>query len=326
MGAPVQAYDQVVLLQDPSSAGETGLAAALRIQLRGVAELKQRTGPASGSLPARVHDASALAEREDALLVVWVDEEVDGQTAVGAREAVLYLVGRHRSRALLDVIRVPAGDGPALERSMALKVREVVDGLLRARQQVEPNPLLEEPMHSAGPWVFDMGLHAAVGVAPMSDTRAGQWAIQAALHTALQRSSHRFELEVAGLFAPDAALASSEQHASVRELAPVLSGAYLRDGDGAWLGLRTGLAFGSVRVQGLTLDGRRGSAHELAPAWHILGELRLPLGTSAWIDLRVGLEARLVRRRFTIDGDEAVDLGLLRPSAWLGFGYARPMR
>ncbi|MGD8860448.1 MAG: hypothetical protein PVI30_10595 [Myxococcales bacterium] len=316
-----QPLPRVLLLQPDPPPPHDGLADALRIQLRGVATVEQATGPAPGPLPRQVRATSARAEARGALLSVWVQRpppQDDGE----AREAVLYLVGRREGRALLEVVRVPGGGGPALDRSLALKVREVVDSLQRAEAERREALLSPPPPPRPEPH-RQLGLHAAAVGAPLQGASLGQWGAQLGVLGALQWAPHRVEAELGATLFPSVGVAEGPREARLTELSARLSIAWLHALGPAHVGARAGLTLGTVQVEGRTPDGRTGEATEVAPGALLLAEARISLGDPGpWLQLWLGAQARLTRRRYTIEGEEVADLGRLRPLLALGLGHA----
>jgi hypothetical protein len=161
-----QASEPVLVLQERSQA-QSGLIAALRIQL-GATPVQVRDWPASGRLAERISTASELAQGAGAFAVVWTEPPT--QLPDGAREVVLYIVGRRQGRAVLDVVRVPGGHGPDLDRTLALKVGEVLDELRQGSTAGPTGPtggmLRESP---SGPAEAD-GASAAAQTATVGST------------------------------------------------------------------------------------------------------------------------------------------------------------
>src|SRR5947207_9628285 len=135
-----RADDRVLLVED-TPGGARRLVSALRIQLTGAAQVAARPAPRARNTPERIRAATALVRVEDALLVVWAEGPIE--LPDGSSQAILYAVGQREGRALLEVVRVPGGRGPDMDRTLALKVRSMVDDLQRSRRESPSEAMLE---------------------------------------------------------------------------------------------------------------------------------------------------------------------------------------
>jgi hypothetical protein len=321
-GAQVQADDRVVLLEEPGRP-EPGLTSALRIQLTGVAELDVRQAPETPGVSARVQAASELAQEDDVLVVTWAEPAVT--LGDGSREAVLYVVGHKQGRALLEVVRVPGGDGPEVERSLALKLREVVDEVRHNRQQAEAasgDLMLEPaPSRSARGWGATVAVSGAVG--PLPGSELGQWGVRMSAGPALRDGSLRLLAMLQLAVFPQLEIARDARRVQLYELGPgLLLRAQLRQRL-VWLGLRIGPELSWVQAEGQSARGR-GETTEIVPSLIAGLDVELPLADGVSVGAAVDLEARFKRQRFTIDGARVADLGRLRPVASIGLIWNGP--
>jgi hypothetical protein len=319
-----QGPERVVLLEEPGQPSRTELIQALRIQLSGVAALDVRQMPAESSgLSERIHAASQLAEAPDALVVVWAEPTMELED--GSREAVLYVVGRTQGRALVEVVRVQGGDSPDVDRSVALKVRDLVYEVQRNRAAAPQNPELglEEPAApsattptpapapppAAAPW----GLTAAGGVAIGTLSGLGQWGLALAGGATFDRDPLRLSGRLELRWFPE--LTAEGSGASEARLSEVAPGLLLR---AQWrtsalrLGLRAGIALSFLDADAASA---RGVGDDAPTVTSLLAgpELELPIAAGFGLSAALELQVRLRRQRYTVLGEELIDLGRVRP-------------
>jgi hypothetical protein len=313
---PVHAEDRVVLLEDSRAARGSGLGSALRIQLTGAAEVEVRDLPENAGVSRRMQTASELTQAEDVLLVVWAEPAVE--LADGSREAVLYAVGHKQGRALVEIVRVRGGEGPDVERSLALKVREVVDEVRHNREQAAPSDLMLEPAAAAADvtaeqpaWGARVSLAGAL--APLSGSDLGQWGARLAGGPAWRDGVLRISglLELAVF--PELEVEVPSAEVRLFELAPgALAHAQWRQAD-VWIGLRAGLSLSFLAAQGHNAASSGEVSGLVAPSWTFGVDVELPIGRGVGVAAALDLQARIRRQRFTVAGDQVVDLGRLRP-------------
>src|SRR5258708_187534 len=170
----------LVIGQDHVTARAT-FVEALRIQVTGLAAVDARPALGSASLGDRLDEAAAMASKERAILAIWIEQAASKDR--GGTDFVVYAVGKDRDRALIEVARLRADEGPDADRALALKVGELLDKGLAdrpaevdvARTFVEKGiaPPLEPatPLHHAGGgppmmrFVADIGAVVAIGTA-----------------------------------------------------------------------------------------------------------------------------------------------------------------
>jgi hypothetical protein len=325
----VLADDRVFLIEDDPGA-RSGLESALRIQLTGAAEIETRPrAPGATSLPGRIAAATELVRAEGALLVVWAEGPV--QLADGSQEAVLYAVGQREGRAQLEVVRVPGGSGPDMDRLLALKVRAVVDelrtrqsGLVEPAQNPEqgevgrpPRPEEPETEQPAAYYRWSAALAAGVAASPLARSDFGQWGVAASAGPMLVSERLRFAGTLELGWYPGIDLASGGESVSFHEIAPGLAlQAALRVG-GVWLGARTGPELAFVSASGQSTAGTRGSSAVRVPLWLVGAYAEIALGAGFGASLGLDVQMRLRRQRFAVDSDEVADLGRVRPFARL---------
>jgi hypothetical protein len=302
---------RVVLIQPESEPPRPGLEPALRIQMRGTAEVIAVPNAFPSDMPARLSAASALAEEHDADWVLWTDPPQT--TPPESEQAVLYLVGRQNGRALIEVVRVPGGEGPEVDRSLALKVHELIDvreGAAYALGNAEvPEPEGERKrvqlwleagaqggLEGDGGAAFDV----LVAIGPSLSTPAFVVALPIELAIGLPRNIERGGDEVSW----------TELGATVwLKLGTRLGSAVLGGGLGAKLAL--------TDVEGTTQTGRQGTATALLPSVAASLDGELPLSASLGARLALGAELRFKRQHFLIEGEDVGDTGRVMPFARL---------
>lgn len=302
---------RIVLIQPQGETPRPGLEPALRIQLRGTAEVVAVPHPFPNDVASRLSAASGLAEEHDADWVLWAD--APEPTPPKSEQTVLYLVGRQNGRALIEVVSVPGGEGPEVDRSLALKVHELLDvreGAAYALGNAEaPEP---EPARKRVQLWLEAGAQAGVegdgGAAfdaflafgPSLSTQTLLIAVPIELAIGLPRRIARAGDEVRW----------TELGATLwLKLGARLGAAVLGGGLGAKL------AFSDV--EGTTQTGRQGSATELLPGIVASVDGELPLSDSFGARLALGVELRLKRQHFLIEGDDVGNTGRIVPFARL---------
>jgi hypothetical protein len=257
-----------------------------------------------------------------AALAVWVEGPV--RLSDGGQELILYLVGKREGRALVEVLRIPGGDGPEADRSLALKTREALDGMLAGdtarmlRETSEQPETVEKPSRLG--WVFDLG----PVVVAQPGTRLGQWGIGLGAGARLRLS--RWRLTGQGLFRlyPRVDIETEQGRVGFDELAPGLGLHGLHEWPPFSLGAQIGFQLRIVRAEGIAPLGTQGSDTSLIPA--LLSALQAQLELQSWLALRlgVGLELDLHRQRFAINQQEVADLGRLRPFGQMALVFYSP--
>ena len=305
---PLAAQDRVLLVPTPQGAPAAGLEHALRIQLSGIAEVSLHAVPVQGaSVGERVRRAGALAAREGALLVAWVDPPLDRPD--GTREVVIYAVGRREGRAVLEVVRVPGRAGPDVDRTLALKLREVVDALLEARDAGQDALLVPAAPPPAIAAVGQVGVQVVV----IADTDLGQWGALGELGVQTELSGLQLRAGGGLALAPSVEVERAGQRVRFSELAPQLSASASVRAGALAIGLGTGVVLGVVQAEGLAAGGERGDRRFTLPSVRALLVAELDLTARVGVALALGVDARFQRQRLEVAGEPLADLGQLRP-------------
>jgi hypothetical protein len=277
----------------------------------------------AASLPERIAEAGQRGRQTGARLAIWVEPAAaEGSPAAGT-PWLLYLVGRRDGRVLVEVVQVPEGTAPDVERSLALKVREAHDTL----RQAEPDGALLAAEAAAAPgvdrasspWGFRLALGPAA--AALDGSAAGQWGLSMAVGAALHlggraREPGRVSLHAAAQLRWFAAaeVKAAAGSAELDELDPGLWLAGLYHAGRFAIGASSGLLARRVRVEAVaSRSGERGAARELV--WSIPIALELQLGLADRFALRIapGLEINMNPETFAIEAVPVIELGRVRP-------------
>jgi hypothetical protein len=322
-----------VLILDTETPAPEGFVDALRIQAAGVAEV-EHSGKVEGSLAQKVEGVAApLAERE-ASVGVWVERLSTG-------EALVYIVTRRKSRVLVEVVRLPGGESPETDRALAIKVRDVLDALLSGagepsleQQMVTPTPAAKPgstptptptPVPAPPPrswfWLVQAGF---VGVSAGNGSTDGQ--LGGAIGTGARYRGDGWMLEglLAGWLLNGTDSAGAGARVQTRELELNLGIRGLLAGDLLAAGVHVELLTRLVTADGTAPDGRTGDAFRVVPALRAGPELRLEFAPNVALRLAIGADLALRRQRFSVTGNEIVDLGGVRGSAEAGVVIALP--
>lgn len=319
---PVQAEPSVLVLRPAGSPAQPGLIQALRIQLADAGPVLEGGELVARSLPERIAEAGQRGRQAQARVAIWVEPAATaGPLDAAGAPWLLYLVGRRDGRVLVDVVQVPEGTGPDVERSLALKVREAHDTM----REAEPDGALLVAEASAvaadqapRPWGFRLALGPAV--AALDGSSAGQWGLSMALGAALHlggraREPGRVSLHAAAQLRWFAAAPVKAASGSVEldELDPGLWLAGLHHAGRFAIGVSSGLLARRVHVEAVASSGERASARQLV--WSIPIALELQVGLAERFALRLapGFEINLNPETFAIEAVPVVELGRIRP-------------
>lgn len=291
---------------------------ALAVQLSG--DAKVAVGPILGStaLAGRIGEAVTVLRARSSRVGVWLDP-VPGELTF---DLVIYAVGYEDDIALVKVTRIAVTEHDDVERALALKVGELLEQLLMAREL----PTVARSLETArsGP----VASAAAVAVAPSPPSSRG-WATIVDLAGTLAGRSRGVQLapSLGAGVRWDLPMLSIETLVSLR-----VPGTRVDDRERVVVGERAyvvaarafaelgpleigGFALGMVRdveAIGSTVDGRRGSEQVLLPALGIGVEARHALTSRADLRAAVGVEIAGFDQEFTLDGMPVVGLGRTR--------------
>lgn len=311
---PAGAAPRVLVLGAGAAPRET-FVDALRIQLRDAAAVELGPDVGEGPLATRVANASAAAERAEAVLVLWVEDGGPGM-------AILYVVGRAGDRALIEIAHVSGGDEGELDRALALKAREVLDAVLAAgtrpapapppaRLVVGPTPAGRAAARRSRALLLEQGLVA---------NTEGRWGIAAAA------GGRVGGVEAVGglsLLTAEAVRVPSGS-VTVDEWLVLVGARYLVAAGPLRIGAELGGRLRVLDAAGATGDGRRGDTRVFVGAACGALETRLRLGSRLELRAHAGAELAFRRERFTVDGIVLYDAGRLRGAAGLSLVIALP--
>jgi hypothetical protein len=313
---------RLVLLQIEGAPARSALEPSLRIQLREL-ELVTERSDLPPDVPSRIAAANRIASERSADWVIWADE-LRTDPSKPADQAVLYVVGRKDGRALIEIVRVPGGEGPEVDRSLALKVRELVgaqDGAAYALGNkdlpppvaaTEPNAVQPEPSPRRA---SGTRLSIEAGVQVSDEGSAG---LSADLFLALAPSLRTDALVIAVPLELAFGLPRSSELDGARvEWSEIGVAVWLKIGARIHPSLTLGGGFGGklgfTDAQGTSASGETGSSTERLPALLVSLDGELALSETIAARLTLGLESRLRRQRFLIEEREVGDTGRAVP-------------
>ncbi len=323
---------RVLFLTSESTPEPERFVELLGIQLSRIATVE--VGPAiiDGHLSEKVEMAVDEVDAREATVAVWIER---GDKRKGKRiEFVLHIVGRRQGRLMVEVFRLPAREGPDLDRTLALKVGEVLDKMLVPLEPepsvtwvdptaterlppVEPKPKLEPP---------GLRFLAEVGVRGSAGLDAPEAAAGVYLAVGVRRPVADFigEVYVSGGIDSGANTVVPEGTVDTDEIVAAVGARLLSPIGRLHLGaqLEVGLRF--ITADGVTPRGREGSESVLLPV--VLGSLeaRWLLRSSFVLRAAAGVEYSPDRLSLTVNSEPVVDLGRVRPVAQLAVVFLIP--
>lgn len=330
--SPAHAQEPRVLLLEPDGA-PTGLHLALQIQLAGIATVERIPQQARASAAQRVEIAGEFARERAALCAVSVEPPPAGADG----PAILYAVGEREGRALIEVVRVPGGAGPELDRTLALKVREIVTELILARAAAPAETLLLPPPPAATPGPpatprlrgaarsrQAVGAAVALGARLGSQPRVGlgRWGVGLAAGPTISRRSLRFAAQLGADWFPPVTVANEGDRARFHELAGTLVlQAQRRIGD-VWIGAEAGPQHVWLDAQGTTALERRGRVYR-DTLWALVAALggEIAFGEGLGFAAQLQLQTLLRDQRLTVNGREVVEFGRVRARLGISLTY-----
>lgn len=307
---------RLVLLQLEGAPARSALEASLRIQLREL-ELVTERADLPPDVPSRIAAANRIAGERSADWVIWADE-LQTEPSKPADQAVLYVVGRKDGRALIEIVRVPGGAGPEVDRSLALKVRELVgaeDGAAYALGNKELPPPVAEPNEAqpepTTPLASRTRLSIEAGLQVSDEGSAGLAAdLFLALGPSLCTDTLVFAVPLELTFGLPR---SSELDGARVEWSEIGVAAWLKIGarvhPSVTLGGGLGGKLGFTDAEGTSASGETGSSTERLPALLVSLDGELALSETIAARLVLGLESRLRRQQFLIEEREVGNTG-----------------
>lgn len=332
--------DTVLVLQERTRE-QTSLVSALRIQLPSTLAVRVRDWAGNGAgLPQRIQYASELASGSALLAVVWTEPTIE--LADGTRETVLYIVGQRAGRALLDVVRVPAGHGPDLNRALALKVGEVVNDLRQTSAPgAQPSLLSARAPSSTVPPTAAVAkaaraqpgtptaaadraalqphkrwsAMAAVGgrLATQLEPGWSRWGVGCTAGPMLQIGSWAAALRIGLDWYPEASRVRNRETVGLSELTPLLlASADWRTTPNLALGVRSGAGLAFLTATGTTARGSSNEDKTNTFSWFVGVEAVQALSAGLAIAASIDMQVQAVQQRFAVNEHDVADLGRMR--------------
>ena len=340
-----QPLEPVIVLQERNHP-QDGLVSALQIYL-GSTPLQVRDWSEVSALGDRVRIATELAQRKSALAVVWTEAaRTLPRNAGGGREAMVFVVGRREGRAMLEVVRVPEEHGPDFDRTLALKVSEVLNELQQSRQAAPNGRLLSAPpgpdtstaaavsdgmqvsdadddggrdrpaadsSSESGP--SDPGLRwAAAGCAGLrlaAQLSPGwtRWGVGAGLGPELRHRHWRAGARIGLDVFPSASMASGAGDVSVLQLTPQAFASFAWQFASFAAGAHSGAAWTFIAAHGRSPLGNSGGQSVRTLSWLIGVDLERAVSERLALGATLDLQLHALRQTFTVNDGTVADLG-----------------
>ena len=320
--AAVPPEPSLVLLLDPRGrAPQAGLLLALRIQLGAAARVQAREVPAGLDRAASAEAARAGLAAEGARAAVWPEAPAPDSGA-GFTVCTLRL-GPDGQPAPLEVREVHVPEGPDLDRTIALKVSEILDqnaappepaaGVTPAPPPARPEPQLKR-------WRLGLVGQLGAAAAPLGGTGFGSWGPAIALGAGLANGRVRYEALAEATWLLPVQRTAGTAVVEVQEIVPGLRLCGAAPVGPLWLGAYTAFALSVVHGEAAN-ERAQGKETEVAPSWLLGAAAELPLAPWFGVGVDVGVQVRLRRQRFDVENDEVADSGRVRPIARLALAF-----
>lgn len=306
-GGPVNAQTRVLVL--PGGPGEmpvAGLAEVLRIQLGTGGSVELGELLVGTDLIQRVAEASAALRRADAAMVLWVER----RPATPETELALVAVLREGGRTLVATVKAPAEDQSAIERALAVKAVDLLRGPVRSG--CVPSEV-SSASFVPGPWRLGLGLWGSwpsAGTGPRGGlTGEAGW-----------RSGQTWVGEgfAGARLVSTAVVDDGPGQLAVGEGDFLAGTRLLHRWDQVSLGLGLALEVWVLRHQ--TVDSGVSWNMVLAPA--ASAEVRVRLGGRVEARAALGAALPLGGPRLSVQGQQVLDYGHLRPTADVALLFA----
>lgn len=318
-----QVQAQVVVLSAEGAAPRPAFVASLRIHLPPDTSVADGGTLRIGSPSERIEQALGAAELNDALAAVWVEGPVARRDGTG--ELVLYVVGRKENRAIVDVLRVSTGDSTQLDhsvdRSLALKVSQVLSDLMHGTDVIEATPPAA-PTRDSASW------RGGAYVGGLMRTGSGTVDAQPGLRVAV---GARAPLPIGSIdvigrihLLPRARAQSEVGTITLSEVSPAIEAAWTVAIDRWSIGASVGAQLRVIEVAGQTAAGTRGDQNASILSLNVGPVLRLALHSNVQLAFGTDVEVSLHRRRYTINDSVRGDTGRLRATLHAGLFLTVP--
>ncbi len=307
-----------------------GLCVALRIQLSDVGDVACVKGPLGKELGERLQEVSSEVRRRRARVGVMLARDPNPDLVR------MFLVGARADEAVLAIERIRNRPNPDVDRSLALKVREVhasVEVVEKAQGSPRitgaiaspaPEPALpvttSEPMPPPprGPRVFvEAGAGLGLG-------KHVQGLMPFAIGVSLRRRALVIDSALGGHVASRTETNATFARVRVREWAQALSVRTLWQGSSMALGASFDVMLARLSARATSADGRDGDSSLWSPRVALGPDLRVRLRDQLSLRFAPRLELALSRERFVVDERVLEDLGRVRVLVPLGLHLELP--
>lgn len=324
---PPTGVSPLLVLTHPGEPPPSGLLLALRVQLGATLRIETRTVPEGLDVAAITQSAASMLATEHGRAVLWTEPSEGGRQVYVCRPS-------SDGGAQLTTAQVPGVPGPDLDRTLALKISEMLEGTPTkpvAAQNVAPpaqapHPTADKarPTADAARPSWRLGFVGQVGgvVSPRADSSFGKFgpALAAGASSSGPVLRGAALLELVWLPAIGTSTVGDVQIA-VQELTPALRvNAQLLLGK-VWLGAEAGFAVSLLRPSATTARGDYADRTVAAPSWFAGLGIELPLVPELALAVDGGVQVQLRRQRFSVFGVEVADSRRLRPLGRIAISY-----
>jgi hypothetical protein len=316
------AQARLVVLAPQEQAPRPSLVEALRLHLRGTAQVEVSTQAfPNGAAASRVALATRLVQAEQASFAIWLESAALGD---GSTLFALYVVGGMPGRAVVEVVRLPAeADGPDVDRTLALKASEIIEAALAPSAILAAPPLRDAPAPpplppppepaTSPPW---LGLELSGALRNVTSVTEAEVGLGLGTGACIRTHPLALDVRVATILLSDSVVNGERRRVRISETDFQL-GAGLRSRGPVQLGARLDADLRLLRAQGFLAAESTGSAVTLVPSLAAGPELRLELGPRLSFAAHVSAEWMVIRQSFVVGGSDVADLGRLRGNAQL---------
>lgn len=299
----------------------SGFMPALQIQLSRVAEPEAVNVPLGGTTAERIQRAGELVRARGALAAIWVDRAPDAELVV------LYVVGERNGRALIEVVRVPGERGPDLDRTLALKVREVVAELRRSGANAPEGALLqplapadlqppaaarEENPAGSEPSSWSAVARAGIRLSSQPSIGLSRWGVELGAGPALSFRTFRVAAELTFDAFPSTLAERGGDRVRYWDWAGAFAlHAQMRAGP-VWLGGLAGPQVVGIQANATTRENQKGRASPTS--WALLLGFDAELPISSYLSVAAGFQLQALAHRLHLEVNDAdlADFGRVR--------------
>ncbi len=316
----------LLVLQAEEQKARPSLIEALRVQLREVTDVETSAESLAAEPAAlRIGRAAQIATAAHASFAVWLEAvpELDG-----APGFLLYVVGGESGRAVVQVVRLPAAkDGPDVDRSLALKVSEIVESALRPAQPelsaalqpaLAPAPAKPAPSVAVAPArrarADSLGLLlGGIATSPAGDAH-GQVGFRFGLGYTFRTSPVELEWDASAHLLSALDIQQGDRQAKIAEQVVAVDFAVRTRARFAF-GAELGTALRILHADGFVGSTETRSSRLLVPVLRLGPELRAGLTEQTALTLSAGGEWMPIRQRLSLAGAPLGELGRARADA-----------